>query len=248
VHTEQSVDSDIFIDTNYYLKTNQFFLVYTMIKVTHNCGFFSCCSVKLHHIVEYFNREKKIPESVDSSEQFLIYKPLHMLYEDITYHFFKEPTAESIKYKNSINFDWNATLRPHSQLDLEMLEPFIVNYFSPSDEIVELSRHLQGKYKLDFENTCAVYYRGTDQYKEIPYDDMSKFIQKMKLLKDVTYLVQSDDQNFINLVKENFSSNIIIIEENYISSTNKGVHNEFNGDINYIIIKYINLALKDKAQ
>jgi hypothetical protein len=237
VQTEQSIDSDIFGDTNLYLKTNQFFY-YIMIKVTHSCGFFSCCSVKLHYIIEYFNKEKKLPDYVDSSEQFLIYKPIYLLYDDITYHFFKHENTENIEYINKIDFDWNAPLRPYKELDIDRLKPFINKYFTPSDEIVEISEYLETKYNLDYNNICAVYYRGTDQYKEIPYDDMNKFIDKMRDIKDVTYLVQSDDQNFINLVKENFSSNIIIIEENFISSTNKGIHNEFDGDNNYMMIKY----------
>jgi hypothetical protein len=209
-----------------------------MLKVTHNCGFFSCCSVKLHYIIEYFNKEKRLPDGVDSSEQFRIYKPLHMLHEDITYHFFKKPSDITINYSKPIQYDWNAPIRPYSELDLTALQPFITNYFSPSYKILEISKYLQEKYNLDFEHTCAVYYRGTDQYKEIQYDDMNKFIEKMKTLKDVIYLVQSDDIHFINLVKQHFSSNIIIIEENYISSTNKGIHNEFDGNTNYLMIQY----------
>ena len=49
-----------------------------MLKVTHNTGFYSCCSVRLYHIIEYFNSEKKTPLIVDSSEQFRDYKNLHM--------------------------------------------------------------------------------------------------------------------------------------------------------------------------
>ena len=109
-----------------------------MLKVTHNCGFFSCCSVKLHYIIEYFNKEKNLPEKVDSSEQFLIYKPQHLLFDDITYHFFKEPTNETIDYTKSIQYDWNATLRPHSELDLTAIQPFIRKYFSPSDRIPDI--------------------------------------------------------------------------------------------------------------
>lgn len=41
-----------------------------IIKITHNAGFFSCCSVKLTKIVEFINLNKKLPDSVDSSAQF----------------------------------------------------------------------------------------------------------------------------------------------------------------------------------
>ena len=45
-----------------------------MIKITHNAGFFSCCSVKLTEIVEFINSNKRLPDIVDSSEQFIVYK------------------------------------------------------------------------------------------------------------------------------------------------------------------------------
>ena len=41
-----------------------------MIKITHSCGFFSCCSVRLEMIINYTNKNKKLPDIVDSSEQF----------------------------------------------------------------------------------------------------------------------------------------------------------------------------------
>ena len=45
-----------------------------MIKITHNSGFFSCCSVKLTKIIEFINSNKRLPDNVDSSEQFKLYK------------------------------------------------------------------------------------------------------------------------------------------------------------------------------
>ena len=45
-----------------------------MLKINHNSGFFSCCSVKLREIVDFINSNKRIPDIVDSSEQFKWYK------------------------------------------------------------------------------------------------------------------------------------------------------------------------------
>ena len=45
-----------------------------MIKITHSYGFFSCCSVKLHYIVQFINSNKILPKKVDSSKQFHLYK------------------------------------------------------------------------------------------------------------------------------------------------------------------------------
>ena len=45
-----------------------------MIRTVRNAGFFSCCSIRLNKIVDYINLNRKLPTSVDSSQQFLWYK------------------------------------------------------------------------------------------------------------------------------------------------------------------------------
>jgi hypothetical protein len=210
-----------------------------MIRVTHNCGFFSCLSVKLHHILDYFNKEKKLPEIVDSSEQFIIYKPLNSLSHDITYHLFKrvENEESNINYANSILYDWDNQFKEYKNLNIDELSPFISNYFSPSDKILDVIDYLINKYSIEPEKICAVYYRGTDKFQETPIDDYEIYINKMKEVTGLTYLVQSDDQLFIDKVLDSFN-NIIIIKENITSYKKIGVHNEYNGNINYLMIHY----------
>ena len=60
-----------------------------MIKIIHSkdAGFFSCCSVKLTRIIEFINSKKILPENVDSSELFILYKK--EINKDITFDFFK---------------------------------------------------------------------------------------------------------------------------------------------------------------
>ena len=48
---------------------------------------FSCCTIKLHHIVEFINSNKTLPNKVDSSEQFHLYKKNQD--EDVTFDYFK---------------------------------------------------------------------------------------------------------------------------------------------------------------
>ena len=38
-----------------------------MLKITHNAGFFSCCSCRLSETVEFINSNKRLPDNVDSS-------------------------------------------------------------------------------------------------------------------------------------------------------------------------------------
>ena len=48
---------------------------------------FSCCSVKLHVIVDFINSNKRLPENVYSSEQFKMYKNKNN--RDVTFDFFE---------------------------------------------------------------------------------------------------------------------------------------------------------------
>jgi hypothetical protein len=45
-----------------------------VLTVTHNSGFFSCCCVRLESIVNFYNKNKKLPDKVDSTQQFARYK------------------------------------------------------------------------------------------------------------------------------------------------------------------------------
>ena len=57
-----------------------------MIKIDHNAGFFSCCSVKLNMIVDFIHSNKSLPDIVDSSKQFILYKNDKNI--DITFDYF----------------------------------------------------------------------------------------------------------------------------------------------------------------
>ena len=61
----------------------------TTLQITHSYGFFSCCSMRLHQIVEYFNKNNVCPSFVDSSEQFKWYKPEGET-RDITHDYFNK--------------------------------------------------------------------------------------------------------------------------------------------------------------
>ena len=70
-----------------------------MLTVQYNAGFFSCCSVKLSEIIKYFNSNFKIPDSVDSSKQFELYKtPKNNA--DVTYEYFASNNSDIIYSKN----------------------------------------------------------------------------------------------------------------------------------------------------
>jgi hypothetical protein len=220
-----------------------------MLKITHNAGFFSCCNMRLHKIIDYFNDNKKLPRIVDSSAQFLLYKPRHMLYNDITNDFFIDDSVTNITYEKKITITHDKSEDQFSNyklLHIEDIKPFITKYFIPSQEIVEIKNILIQKYNIQCDNCIAVYYRGTDKYKETKLGDFSKYseiIEKIKqnnLRCDYTLLIQSDCAIFLNYMKQKYDK-LVIIKENKSSPLNEGIHlNKENiGSQNYNDMKIL---------
>lgn len=206
--------------------------------ITHNAGFFSCCSVKLHNIVKFSNLHNKIPDEVDSSDQFQLYKKKVDKNKDITYDFFENYNIiQNIRIEFPINYDEAYQLVNYSNLDFKHTNPLISKYFSPSCKIKEIVNDLEKKYNIDYENTVSLYYRGTDKKTETNLASFGEFynqlIKIVNINKNIKILIQTDTQQFIDYINTKNLKNIIIIEENKSSCSDKGIHNENTTDDNY---------------
>jgi UDP-N-acetylglucosamine 2-epimerase len=89
------------------------------VKVTHNAGFFSCCSLKLDHIVGYMNNNKAIPLVVDSSSQFSWYKNQEYKDKDITLEYFEHyDNIQDVHFNYPIRFSQQQQFSDYSKLQL----------------------------------------------------------------------------------------------------------------------------------
>lgn len=209
-----------------------------MIKITHNSGFFSCCSVRLSKIVEFINLNKRLPDIVDTSQQFRLYKNDKNKDKDITFHYFENyNNVKDIDIISYINYNHSHQFKKYSELDYESILPLIKKYFSPSIEVNNIINKIQKKYNIDYDNTIAVYYRGTDKYNETKLPSFDEFykqiIEIVNINKNIKILLQTDSFKFMHYINNKKLKNIIIIEENKISNTNKGIHKEQSFDTNY---------------
>lgn len=188
-----------------------------MIKIQHNAGFFSCCSVRLNKIVDYINLEKKLPNIVDSSKQFKWYKNNENKKKDITFHYFKN-------YKNilksdvifPIKYHHNHQFKIYSDIDYQSLTPLIHKYFSPSNGIKNIITQIKEKYTLDYGNICVLFYRGNDKNRETKkctYDEYTNYADDL-LRKNtkLQFLIQSDETEFIECMKKKFPDNFLCFE------------------------------------
>lgn len=161
---------------------------------------------------------------IDSSKQFMFYKPPTLLNDniDIRTHYFKDapfdppPLLPKIVYH--IHNDHQ--FQDYKSFDYVRLEPFLRIYFQPSPDISKRVQYLLLKYGLDVDtlkNTCVLFYRGNDKSKETSlcsYDDM---IQKAKEIQkqhpNIQFLIQSDETEFFQIMFREFPNNSFCFED-----------------------------------
>ena len=207
-----------------------------MLKTTHNAGFFSCCAVKLTKIVEYINLNKTLPDIVDSSEQFEWYK--NEKNKDVTFDYFEHyENVPDVNIITPINYHWEHQFINYANLDYKCIIPLIKKYFSPSAKINEIINNIEKKYNIVHANTLVVYYRGTDKCIETHIASFNDFynqiIKIVNLNKDINILLQTDSAKFIDYINDKKLKNVVIIDENKTSYTNRGIHNEQSSNTNY---------------
>ncbi len=185
--------------------------------VKHNAGFFSCATIRLIEIIKFFNLHKKLPDIVDSSEQFAFYKK--DMSEDIVPAFF-EPCSTPIEHTREIvitNEPGEVSFGDYSKFHFSDVNPFINRYFHPSLEVQHMLSDYWVKYAIDPENTCAIFYRGNDKKKECELTPYQDFIDRAQMLlndnPNIRFLVQPDETEFLEAFKAAFPGRCFYFKE-----------------------------------
>lgn len=191
-------------------------------------GFFSCCSIRLHKITNYFNENKQLPEFVDSSRSFTWYRPEGRKNEDVLYDYFENNTTDEILFSRNINYHWDDQFIDYRTVDYDGLRPFIKKYFTPTPEIFKIIDSLENKYELtDYKNICVLFHRGNDKITETKLCDYRETIEKARDIQannpDIQFLIQSDETEFIELMTQVFPNSFYFKDEiRHIKKHNRG--------------------------
>ena len=179
--------------------------------ISHDHGFFSCCSGKLYFITCYFNDAKKLPDEVDSSKQFTWYKNTE---RDITYDYFEHynNVNEKIIYNNDVKYEDTYQYINYKLLNYKEILPFIKKYFSPSRQILNIVKSIEEKYKIQsYDNICVLFYRGNDKATETELCSYKLVLKKANEVlsknPNIKFLIQSDETEFITLMRKTFPTN-----------------------------------------
>ena len=194
-----------------------------VLKVVHNAGFFSCCTVRLKAILNYYNNYDVLPVCVDSSQLWNSYKDMD---GDITYSLFNNIGGECLPSEKEINFlnydsGNDEQFSDYSKINYKGLKFFIDKYFSLSYAVEETKQFLIKKYKIDVSKTIAVYFRGGDKEVETILPSHDEMLWKLKDVKtkypDYKIIIQSDEKDFYDsaFFPPHFFYNLIIFDEIY---------------------------------
>uniref|UniRef100_A0A6C0HI58 Uncharacterized protein n=1 Tax=viral metagenome TaxID=1070528 RepID=A0A6C0HI58_9ZZZZ len=166
------------------------------------------------------NQHGRLPDGVDSSDLFKMYKPNGEL-RDITYDYFEhyDICNEPIEYRGHINYDWGWQFWYYSHLDFSKILPLVRKYFTPNKEILDIVEKMEEKYGLtnNYDNICVLFHRGNDKQRETTLCEYSDIIQKSTEIKErtpgVRFLIQSDETEFIECFSETYPEHILFKDE-----------------------------------
>jgi len=180
-------------------------------------GFFSSASLRLCDIIEFFNKEKKLPDVVDSSTHFEYYK-IQDFEKDITFDYFDHyDNYSSIDYTSNVDYREFYQYHDYSELDYTNICPFVGKYFAPSAQIKKMITDLEEKYKIDYENICVLFYRGNDKNYETHicgYDEYIKYAEEvLRKNPNIRFFIQSDETEFIERMLSLFPNSFYMKEE-----------------------------------
>ena len=170
-----------------------------LLKINHSAGVFSCYTVRLEAILDYFNTFKRPPEVIDSSTQFAKYKDVWA--RDVSDGFFQQDNSVAIpEYRHPIKStsdDREQQFSDYSKINFEDLGPFVSRFFAPSSWIRSRVKEVHSQFPTLDEDFCGVLYRGTCKKLETIQPSHLEFAEKVFQLKrkhpDLKFLIQTDE-------------------------------------------------------
>lgn len=194
-----------------------------------NDGFFSCLSVILY---ELLHREGLVT-AINTTHSFIPYKDVlnlntwPLMFTEFEEHFLSRVDAEKIR-----KVFWTPDLVNKENyvqdIDLNLFLPWIKKYFTPSKFVEGIVKYIEKKYNIDYANTIAIHYRGTDKFKEVTPTPIEEYIKLANnlLTKNPNFkiLIQSDEKEKMDKMLNHFHDTCFYLDELPQSLDGRGIH------------------------
>lgn len=201
-------------------------------KVLYCCwneGFFSNCSVTLAGLIEIYNRYRLVPNRIDFSRAFLPYREPEQVTQktDLYPEFFQMDPEIEIGIRGKIK-----ALAHHDSYRYQSIcafSPFINRFFHLATSIAGIEQDLSAKYRIDYENTLAVCYRGTDKKEEVKLANPYQLIHLTeRLLKENPKLrvwIQTEQRQMCEQFLSYFGERCFVVHELPVQAGNVPMEN-----------------------
>lgn len=185
------------------------------IRVAHDAGFFSCCSVTLNRILSHAGANGGELPIVDARGTFGWYKPPGGEGRDGRELFFRRsvqrPGCRDVPSAPVRWVDWDEVDDDEQFCDMARynfaaLAPVLAAYFTPDAHIDAIQAALQSKYGIDCQRTCVLFYRGNDKARESVPCDYGEMVDRALAATadrpDTAFWLQSDETEFLSFAFE----------------------------------------------
>jgi hypothetical protein len=163
-------------------------------------GVTSEMSVRLHHVAEFHRQHGRLPDEIDGSQQFWLYRDREG--QNVSAELFGPVVQNPGVTRTDYNHGWQMAW--YDTVCLPALHQMALASCAPSRQ-VELFSHV---YASKAAGRAAVIYRGNDKAKEIqatPYDMMFAMARDTRATQ---FIVQTDEQEFYEAFKRTFPDTI----------------------------------------
>lgn len=196
--------------------------------LTHNWGFFSCCSTLMFDMARLQGRQN----SISTKFSFRYSRDEEMTC--ILGEYFLPPDNQIKQIESgSVSEDLYHHSR-YESLDIDEFVPYLNKYFRTNDKVKQWEDWFVKKYAIDFDRTIVLSYRGTDKYIELELQPVQRYLEhaKMLLQENPGYrlLVQTDQKQVQDRVMSEVGDRGLFIEELPATTGRHGVHEILQAD------------------
>ena len=148
-------------------------------------------------------------------------------------------------YEHSIDFRQHYQYIDYNKLNFNDITPFIKKYFSPSTEINNNINYIENKYNINnYDDICVLFYRGNDKVTEMYLPSYEDILVKARSIyeknKNIKFLIQSDEIEFIETMIKEFPNNSFYFKDEIrtINKNQKISVDKINHESNFIYSQY----------
>ena len=193
------------------------------LKLLHDAGFFSNCTVTLQNLTVLYPVDGHIDVIWPTQK---MWRNAGSNGQNLFNDYFEPQDRSSAKEMQFVpRFNYHGF---YEDLRFNKLSPYIYNYFNPSPLVESRIQQFFEKYQICPARTIGVCYRGTDKSFEVPSITPSRYLSEVQQLlhkhPDFRVLVQTDQKQVRDYLVNEIGPAAFYIEEMPVTSSVSAMH------------------------